>query len=263
VLFQAAAEGAAIPDASPLLRVPFVLLCLAMAGLFVWAVHTSASRTGASTDAARRQALTAAAATTLWLAATAAAASAGVLRFTEPPTMFPVLALTLALAVGTGLSPLGRRLAVGLPLAALVGFQAFRIVVELLLHRAYTEGLMPVQMSYAGRNFDVVSGVTALAVALWLATGHAARWVVLAWNTLGLALLANIVAIALLSAPTPFRVFMNEPANVWVTRAPWVWLPAVLVLSGLLGHLLVYRRLLIDAGAAGRSALRSASLSTG
>ena len=28
--------------------------------------------------------------------------------------------------------------------------------------------------------------------------------------------------VALLSAPTPFRVFMNEPANVWITRAPWI-----------------------------------------
>lgn len=28
-------------------------------------------------------------------------------------------------------------------------------------------------------------------------------------------LLANIVGVALLSAPTPLRIFMNEPANVW------------------------------------------------
>ena len=47
----------------------------------------------------------------------------------------------------------------------------------------------------------------------------------------------------ILSAPLPFRVFWNEPANVWVTRVPWVWLPAVLVLAALLGHIVVYRRL--------------------
>ena len=43
-----------------------------------------------------------------------------------------------------------RRLALDLPVAALVGYQGFRVLVELLLHRAYTEGLMPVQMSYSG-----------------------------------------------------------------------------------------------------------------
>ncbi len=148
-----------------------------------------------------------------------------------------------ALAFGIAFSALGRMLALGLPLAVLVGFQGFRVLVELLLHRAYTEGLMPVQMSFSGRNFDIVSGLTAIALGAWLLHGRASARVVFAWNTLSLALLANILVIALLSAPTPFRVFMNEPSNVWVTRAPWVWLPAVMVLAALTGHLLVYRRL--------------------
>ncbi|HKG93305.1 MAG TPA: hypothetical protein VKA84_15470, partial [Gemmatimonadaceae bacterium] len=56
-------------------------------------------------------------------------------------------------------------------------------------------------------------------------------------------LLANVLTIALLSAPTPFRAFHNEPANVWVTQAPWVWLPAVMVMAALLGHVLVTRRM--------------------
>jgi hypothetical protein len=134
-----------------------------------------------------------------------------------------------------------------LPLAALVGYQGFRVIVEVLMHRAYVEGLMPVQMSYSGRNFDIVTGITALALGGWLVSGTPRRQLVLAWNTLGLVLLANIVTVALLSAPTPMRVFMNEPANVWITRTPWVWLPAVMVFAALVGHVLVYRRLLAEA----------------
>jgi hypothetical protein len=38
-------------------------------------------------------------------------------------------------------------------------------------------------------------------------------------------------------------VFHNEPGNLWVTRAPWVWLPTVMVVAAVIGHLLVYRRL--------------------
>ena len=49
------------------------------------------------------------------------------------------------------------------------------------------------------------------------------------WNILCLMLLINIVTIALLSAPVPFRVFMNEPANTIVTTFPFIWLPALLV----------------------------------
>ena len=59
----------------------------------------------------------------------------------------------------------------------------------------------------------------------------------------GLALLANIVIVSVLSAPVPFRVFMNEPASVFVTTVPYVWLPAILVQAAWFGHLLVFRNL--------------------
>ena len=61
------------------------------------------------------------------------------------------------------------------------------------------------------------------------------------WNIFGLVLLANIVTIAILSMPTEFRIFMNEPANIFVAHIPYVWLPTVLVQTALLGHLLLFR----------------------
>jgi hypothetical protein len=223
-----------------MLRLGFVALAIALGALFVAAVYASGRRTGVASGTASQQALVAAALTAAWLALTCLAASRGMLRW-SPPTIAPVLLATFAIAIGVGLSPLGRRMATGIPIAALVGFQSFRILVELLLHRAYVEGLMPVQMSYSGRNFDILSGITALALSAWLASGRRSRTIVALWNLLGVALLANILAIAVLSAPTPIRVFMNEPANVWITRAPWVWLPAAMVLAAVLGLVLVFR----------------------
>ena len=243
------------------LRVAFVALTLVIAALFVIAIYASSLRTGLERRTALRRATTAACLTAVWLAMTGVAAARGALHFDPPPTMVPVFVITFALAIGLALSPLGKRIAIGLPIAALVGYQSFRVLVELLLHRAYREGLMPVQMSYSGRNFDIVSGISALILGAWLVVRPIwSRSLVFAWNTLGLALLANIIGVALLSAPTPLRVFMNEPANVWITRAPWVWLPTVMVLAALLGHVLVYRRLAIEARAA-RSARRDAGVS--
>ncbi len=180
---------------------------------------------------------------TAWLGITYALGASGVLNFDSfPPKPLFLFVATFATTVGIGLSRLGARVAFGIPLALLVGFQAFRIPVELLLHRAATDGVMPVQMSYLGYNFDVVSGLSALPMAWLIAKGRAPRWLVLAWNVLGLALLLTIVSIAILSMPTPMRVFSNEPANTWVTHAPFVWLPMVLVPMALLGHVLVFRR---------------------
>jgi hypothetical protein len=42
--------------------------------------------------------------------------------------------------------------------------------------------------------------------------------------------------------PTPFRVFEGPP-SVFVASVPFVWLPTVMVMAALLGHLLLFRRL--------------------
>lgn len=235
--------SALLPAGSPLLRVGFVGLALFLAALFAFAVNRAWTRDGAPRDVVTRSTTLAAAAAFGWLALTAGAAVLGWLHFTNPPTMPLLIGTGFALAIAIGLSGVGKRLAGQLPLAALVGFQSFRIVVELLLHRAYLDGLMPIQMSYSGRNFDIVTGITAIPLALWLVRDGRPVRLVFLWNVMGLALLVNIMAVAMLSAPTPFRFFMNSPANVWVIFAPWVWLPTVMVMSALLGHLLTFRAL--------------------
>ena len=78
--------------------------------------------------------------------------------------------------------------------------------------------------------FDVLAGLTApVIVYLCFVKGTWSRRVAIYWNIAGLLLLLNIVSIAILSTPVPFRVFMNEPANTLVATFPFVWLPAFLV----------------------------------
>lgn len=222
-------------DPSPFLVWSFAALGVLVAAAFPLGLRRAGGRW-----------MVAGAGTALWLALTASAAASGALRFTgTPPTMMLLMASVLALALGIGLSGTGKRLA-GLPLAALVGVHAFRFPLELLMHRAFEEGVMPGQMSYSGRNFDIVTGITAIVVAGLLAAGRMPGWGVRAWNWMGMALLLNVMVIANLSTPSPYRVFMNEPANVWVARAPFVWLPAVMVLTALLGHIVLFRRLRMD-----------------
>jgi len=42
-------------------------------------------------------------------------------------------------------------------------------------------------------------------------------------------LLVNVLVIAVLSMPTPLRVFHNEPANTLLAYFPYIYLPGVLV----------------------------------
>lgn len=172
-----------------------------------------------------------------------ALASWGVLRNWEsrPPPIMLLVMISLLLVVRLAFSVTGTAMA-KLPFAMLIGLQAFRLPLELVMHHAAAEGRMPVQMSYSGWNFDIVTGITAIPVA-WLAFGgKAPRWLLMGWNALGSLLLAAIVGIAVASTPV-FAAFGPDRLNTWIADAPFVWLPCVLVPAALLGHLLLWRKL--------------------
>lgn len=133
--------------------------------------------------------------------------------------------------------------------AVLVGFQLFRIPVELLLYRLAAEQVIPEVMTFSGRNFDILAGMTGGLLGLWLLRRHISQRVLHVWNVLGLALLVNIVAVAVLSTPAPFRAFHDGPANLLPSTFPFVWLPTFLVQLALLGHLLLFWRLRLGASA--------------
>ena len=161
---------------------------------------------------------------------------------TPPPALTLIFGLT-ALTVLIVFSAVGTRMADGIPLAAIVLLQSFRIGVEWVLHRLYLEGTVPIQMTWSGRNFDVVTGITGLLLGLALLRGkQAPRALVLGWNVLGIALLANIVVVAVLSTPALHR-FPDQPPNLLPSAFPWVWLPSFLVQVALGSHLLVFRGL--------------------
>lgn len=181
-----------------------------------------------------------------WLAFTGGLAASGALdSWGMPPRVVPLFVLLVIVVVGLARSNAGRVLAEGLPLWALVGYQVFRLPVEIMLHLAAEQGVIGTQMTWSGRNFDVVTALLALALGLWLwRRGDQAatpRGVILAWNLLGLGLLINIVAVAIASTPM-FTIFPGPP-NTFIAHFPYVWLPTIMVAAALLGHLLVFRRL--------------------
>jgi hypothetical protein len=230
-----------LPVVPMTLVVPFVLLVLAVAALPAVGSAVAGGRLAEPAPDRRRRTLLALGATVIVLAVSAVLASRGAFGdfSAAPPALVRlVIPLTVLTVLVGARSSFGARLARGVPLAWLVGFQVFRVGVEAMLYGLHGAGALPEQMTFAGRNLDVLTGLSAPMVA-WLV----GRRGVLVWNVIGLALLGNIVAIAVLSVPGPWQRFHAAPGNVIVTGAPWVWLPAVLVQMALFGHILVFRAL--------------------
>ena len=221
----------------------FMVIPVVLVATFAWGVAAASRRLGEPGAAARRVVIVVAGAAA-WMAVTWGAASSDVLRdwdATPPPFALLIVGI-VAVSLLVALGEYGRRLAVGLPLWTLVAVQGFRLPLELAMHAMYERGVMPEQMSYSGRNFDVVTGVTALIVALLVRSGLAGTKLVAAWNLVGLGLLINIVTIAILSTPR-VQYFGPDRLNVWVTYPPFIWLPAIMVTAALAGHLIVFRAL--------------------
>lgn len=126
----------------------------------------------------------------------------------------------------------------------LIGMQAFRIVVELLLLRGYIIGLLPKQMTFEGGNIDILSGILAILVAIAINKKYNAVLITI-FNVIGLLLLLNILIIAVLSMPTPLRVFMNEPSAALVGEFPFSFLPGVLVVLAYSLHIFSLRQVAV------------------
>jgi hypothetical protein len=108
----------------------------------------------------------------------------------------------------------------------------------MVLFWLFQAGQIPQLMTFEGRNFDILSGLTAPLI-YWLAFrgGKTNRRLLIVWNLFALALLINIVVNAFLSFPFSFQQFAFDQPNRAVLYFPFVWLPSVIVPIVLFCHL--------------------------
>ncbi|MEO6542334.1 MAG: hypothetical protein ABIN74_15135, partial [Ferruginibacter sp.] len=162
-----------------------------------------------------------------------------------PPRPALAILIPLPLVLIFVFSKAGTKLIRAVPPQWLVFMQSFRIFVELMLWSAFAANKLPVQMTFEGGNFDVLSGILAIPVGWLLLTKRSwAPKAAIAYNILGVLLLLNILVIAVLSMPTPFRYFMNEPSNTLVAEFPIILLPGFLVPLAYSFHIFSLRQLL-------------------
>ena len=202
-------------------------------------------KAGASASRVRTATIALLIAAGLWFVFTGTAAHHGFFSdfAARPPRLLlalvlPAVALLVACLVSRSL---GEVLS-NTPIAWLIYLQTFRVLVELILWQGYRLGVIPVQMTFEGRNFDILLGISAPLVG-WLWSRTQKRYVAIVWNCIGLLLLLNIVLVAILSMPTAFRVFTEGTANTLLTQFPFIYLPAVLVPVAYTAHVLSLRQL--------------------
>ena len=125
-----------------------------------------------------------------------------------------------------------------LPLKTLTILSIIRIPVELVLLWLFQGGFVPQSMTFEGRNFDILSGITApIVYLLAFRGGKLNRPLLIVWNIFALLLLFNIVIIAILAFPAFTPNLAPELQNRGVAYFPYIWLPAVIVPIVFFSHL--------------------------
>lgn len=129
---------------------------------------------------------------------------------TIPPRFAVIFVMIAAALVTLSVGKLKRSLSFlhFVPPYLLVIIQSFRILIELVLVEAYKEGIIPVELSLHGHNFDILVGILALSTGfLLMKKDRLAFKAGIAFNILGIISLANIISIGTLSFPSGFRIY--------------------------------------------------------
>jgi hypothetical protein len=162
-----------------------------------------------------------------------------------PPRFMLTLLPPFMLVAVLFILPGGRRFIDALNIKTLTLLHTIRIPVELVLLWLFIQKTIPVIMTFEGRNFDILSGLTAPVIFyLFFVKKRVGNTFLLVWNVCCLALLLNIVITAVLSAPFRFQQLAFEQPNIAVLYFPFAWLPSCIVPMVLFSHLAAIRQLL-------------------
>jgi len=184
-----------------------------------------------------------------WLILQSVLSLRGFYTFTNSiPPRFALLVLPpLLFIISLFIFPAGKKFIDGLDAKILTYLHTVRIPVEFVLYLLFIHKQLPKLMTFEGRNFDILSGISAPFIAYF---GYnkmkLSKSALLIWNFICLALLVNVVVNGFLSAPFPFQQFGFDQPNVAVLYFPFTWLPGCVIQLVLLSHLASIRQLLID-----------------
>ena len=184
------------------------------------------------------------------LAAQAIVARTGFFTVTDtiPPRFVLLVGPPLLFILFLFLTRQGKQFIDSLDLKTLTLLHLIRIPVELVLFWLFLHQAIPQLMTFEGRNFDIISGLTApLVYYFGFVKKILSPKIILLWNFVCLGLLFNIVINAILSAPTPFQQFAFDQPNIAVLYFPFVWLPGIIVPLVLFSHLAAIRQLVFPA----------------
>lgn len=126
-----------------------------------------------------------------------------------------------------------------LPFSVLIGFQSFRLPLELILHHWAEQGTIPSTMTWTGQNWDIITGVVSLIAIPFVNKSKALAFAI---NLVGFVLLLNVFRVVIMSSPLPFSWPLENPLLL-IAHFPYALIGPLCVMPALIAHLVTFRKL--------------------
>lgn len=166
---------------------------------------------------------------------------------TMPPRLLLMIAPALLCIILLFISKKGRAYIDSFNIKTLTILHVVRIPVEITLYFLFIQKMVPELTTFEGRNFDVLSGLSAPVIWYFaFVKKKLSTKMLLLWNILALGLVLNIVVHGILAAPSAFQQLAFEQPNTAVLYFPFNYLPSVVVPLVLFAHLASIRKISIQ-----------------
>lgn len=193
----------------------------------------------------------------IWLVIQSAISVTGFYTVTDslPPRFLLLVLPPFLFIAGLFVTVRGRRFIDNLNVKTLTILHVIRIPVEIVLFWLFIGKTIPQLMTFEGRNFDILSGLSSPVIYYFgFVRKQLSKKVIIGWNLICLLLLFNIIVNAIFSLPFPFQKFAFDQPNIALLHFPFVWLPCCIVPIVLLSHLASIR---ILAGKSGMTEIQA------
>ena len=127
----------------------------------------------------------------------------------------------------------------------LIYIQGFRIIVELIIWGAYREGIVPLETTLEGYNFDIIIGLTAVPLAYYAKNDKVSPLVLMIWNIAGILILGNTVRFFLSSVYFP--ELLGQTSTMVTSdfvKLPYLLIPGMFMPLAVYIHALSIKQLL-------------------
>lgn len=151
-----------------------------------------------------------------------------------------LLVSAIVFAVLFSFSKSGKKVSIEFSITALLGLQAFRLPLEIILHNWGETGTIPLTMTWSGQNLDIIAGIICLLGIPFYKKSLKLTWLI---QVLSFGLLLNVIRVAVMSSPFPFSWPLERPLQL-IFHMPYALIVPGFVTIAFICHLLVFRKLI-------------------